>query len=80
MAGEKKRKGSFEEALHRLEGIVEQLEKGEVPLDEGLKLYEEGIRLSKECGERLTQAELSLKRLGRDIDGNLKVFDEGGKE
>ena len=80
MATDKKRKGTFEEALHRLEGIVEQLEKGDVPLEEALKLYEEGIRLSKSCGERLSQAELSLKRLGRDLEGNLKLFEGEGDE
>jgi exodeoxyribonuclease VII small subunit len=80
MATEKKRKGSFEETLRRLEQIVEQLEKGEVPLEDALILYEEGIKLSKTCGERLNQAELTLKRLGRDVEGNLKLFSTGDEE
>jgi len=78
MASERKNKGTFEESLHRLETIVEQLERGDVPLEEALKLFEEGIQLSKTCGEKLSQAELSLKRLGKDMQGDLKVFDAEG--
>jgi exodeoxyribonuclease VII small subunit len=62
--------------LKRLEGIVDQLERGDVPLEKALDLYEEGIGLSKSCGEFLTRAELKLKRLGRDLEGNLKLFEQ----
>ncbi len=43
----------FEEALKRLEGIVQDLEDGDLPLDEALDKYEEGIRLSKACAKKL---------------------------
>jgi exodeoxyribonuclease VII small subunit len=70
----------FEESLGRLEKIVEQLERGDVPLAKALDLYEEGIGLSKVCAETLTAAELKLKRLGRDLEGNLKLFEQEEEE
>ncbi len=78
MAAKKKdaHQGSFEEALHRLEEIVEQLESGSVPLEESMHLYEEGIVLSKQCAEKLKAAELTLKRLGKDMEGNFTLNDE----
>ena len=48
---------SFEEGLSRLESIAEQMEKGEIPLEELLKLYEEGIKLSEELTQKLNAAE-----------------------
>jgi exodeoxyribonuclease VII small subunit len=63
-----KEKG-FEENLRRLEKIVDELEQGDVPLDDALKMYEEGIALSKACAEKLTQAELRIKKLSKDMDG-----------
>jgi exodeoxyribonuclease VII small subunit len=47
----------FEECLERLEAIVGQLEKGDVPLDHALKLFEEGIQLSTSCRKELEDAE-----------------------
>lgn len=47
----------FEECLQRLEQIVDQLEKGEIPLDQALGLFEEGIRLSNSCRKELEDAE-----------------------
>jgi len=78
MPGKKKdaSQGSFEESLHRLEEIVEQLESGSVPLEESMRLYEEGIVLSKRCAEKLKGAELTLKRLGKDMEGNFTLNDE----
>lgn len=67
---------SFDESLRRLEQIVEKMERGDVPLEESLKLYEEGIALSKACAQKLQQAELTIKRLGKDLEGNLKLFEE----
>jgi exodeoxyribonuclease VII small subunit len=69
-------KQSFERSLRRLELIVEQLEQGDVPLEESIKMYEEGIALSKACMEKLSQAELKLKRLSKDMEGNFQLFDE----
>jgi exodeoxyribonuclease VII small subunit len=78
MAPKKKEtdEGSFDESLRRLEKIVEQMEQGDIPLEESLKLYEEGIILSKACAQKLQQAELTIKRLGKDLEGNLKLFEE----
>ncbi len=70
-------KRSFEQSLHRLEKIVQDLEQGNVPLEESIKLYEEGISLSRECLEKLSKAELKLKSLGKDLQGNFELFNEG---
>jgi exodeoxyribonuclease VII small subunit len=67
---------TFEESLRRLEEIVNQLEQGDVPLEDSLRLYEEGIGLSKICAQRLSQAELTLKKLGKDLEGNFTLTDE----
>lgn len=68
--------GSFERSFRRLEEIVETIERGEMNLDEVMKMYEEGIRLSRVCLEHLSQAEVKLKRLTKDIEGNFELFDE----
>lgn len=75
-----KQDGGFEGQLKRLEEIVNILEQGEVTLDDAIKMYEEGIHISKQCLEKLSQAELKLKRLGKDMDGNFELFDENIKE
>ena len=69
-------KHTFEDSLRRLEKIVNTLEQGEVPLEESIKMYEEGIALSKSCIEKLTQAELRLKKLSKDVDGSFQFTDE----
>lgn len=48
---------TFEQALERLEEIVQKLESGNVSLDESIKIYQEGILLSKKCSEMLQEAE-----------------------
>ena len=53
----------FEKKLNRLEEIVSKMEKGELALDESLKLFEEGVQLSRECNARLTEAESKVKIL-----------------
>jgi exodeoxyribonuclease VII small subunit len=67
---------SFESCIKRLDKIVDLLEKGEVPLEESIKLYEEGIELSKVCLERLSEAELKIKKISKDVNGKLKIIDE----
>lgn len=62
MANAKKEK-SFEKALSELEGIVTSLEKGELPLEEALKLYEGGIALSNELSLKLKNAKLKIEEL-----------------
>lgn len=59
----------FEDALARLEAIVEQLEKGDLPLEESLKIFEEGVRLSKNCLKMLEEAERKVEILLEDKDG-----------
>lgn len=54
---------SFEEALKKLELIVEQLEDEEITLEDSVKLYEEGVQLSKFCTEILEQAELRIEQV-----------------
>lgn len=66
---------SLEESLRRLENIVTRLEQGDVPLEESLSLYEEGIALSRDCAGKLSKAELTIKRLAKDLEGNLKLLD-----
>ena len=75
-----KKTESFEQSLKRLEEIVQTLEAGNVPLDETLKMYEEGIQISKQCLDKLSQAELKIKRLGKDVNGNFELFEEGQEE
>jgi exodeoxyribonuclease VII small subunit len=67
---------TFEETLRRLEKIVATLEEGDVPLEEAMRLYEEGIAAAKACARRLSQAELALKRLTKDAEGNFTLMDE----
>ncbi|MBI3610598.1 MAG: exodeoxyribonuclease VII small subunit [Nitrospirae bacterium] len=59
----------FEEALTRLETIVGQLEKGDLPLEESLKIFEEGVRLSKNCLKMLEEAERKVEILLQDKEG-----------
>ena len=80
MPAKKQSTPTFEESLHRLEEIVDQLDRGDVPLDEALRLYEEGMSLAKVCAEKLSQTELTLKRLGKDMEGHLKLFDTESEE
>lgn len=53
----------FEKNLSRLEQIVQKMEKGDLALDESLKLFEEGIQLSRDCHKRLNEAEETVKKL-----------------
>ena len=71
---------NFEEAMARLEQIVRALEGGNVPLDESLTLYEEGVKLVKLCSSRLDNAEKRIKILVDGGNGTLveQDFKEGG--
>jgi len=60
---------SFEASLEALERIVHELEQGDLPLERSLELFEQGIRLSRECQERLNQAERRIEVLLRDNHG-----------
>ena len=63
----------FEDAIRRLETIVEELESGHVSLDECAALFEEGITLSKWCSEKLDETELRLKKWIKTEDGGFRL-------
>lgn len=61
----------FEEAMKRLEEVVGQLEAGEIPLEEAITLYQEGVTLSRICGQKLDAIETKITQLVEE-DGMLK--------
>ena len=61
---------TFEASLDELEKIVGQLEDGDLPLEKSLKLFEDGVKLSRECKDRLMKAERRIEILMKDADGN----------
>lgn len=63
----------FEKALERLEKIVEDLESGNMPLEDALKKYEEGVKLSRLLNQKLTQAESKIEVLTRTLNGALEA-------
>jgi exodeoxyribonuclease VII small subunit len=63
----------FEEALKRLEAIVEAMESEDLPLETLLAKYEEGTRLSRICQEKLSEAEVKIQLLEKTTAGELKV-------
>lgn len=63
----------FEEALKKLEGIVEAMETDDLPLETLLARYEEGTRLVKICQEKLAEAELKIQQLEKSATGDLKL-------
>ena len=66
----KKAEPNFEAQLASLERIVRELERGELPLEQSLELFEQGVRLSRECQERLNEAERRIEVLLRGGDGS----------
>lgn len=62
----------FEDALKRLEEIVEALESDELPLDKALELFEEGIRMSRLCSSILERAEMRIEELISEEDGTIR--------
>ena len=73
---------SFETSLHRLEQIVKKLEAGDLPLDDALKLFEEGINLSQQCQKQLEEAENKVEILLKKADGKVvaRKFELPGDE
>jgi exodeoxyribonuclease VII small subunit len=73
---------TFETSLEALEQIVRQLESGDLPLEKSLELFEQGIKLSRECQDRLSQAERRIEGLMRDNQGRTVVspFEPGQGE
>jgi exodeoxyribonuclease VII small subunit len=68
-----KKKEKFEEALQKLEAIVTQMEEGDLPLEETLKAFEEGVRLARYCASKLDEAERKVEKLMRDQAGKLQA-------
>ncbi len=66
---------TFEENMAELEEIAAKLENGDVTLDESLKLFERGIKLSKACQKKLEEAEKKVKILVGDSDGEMTEED-----
>jgi len=72
----------FETALKELEGIVEQLENGDLPLERALELFERGVKLSRECQKRLEEAERKVEILIKNANGDYEIhpFEEPPEE
>ena len=68
-----RKKEKFEEALQKLEAIVTQMEEGDLPLEETLKAFEEGVRLARFCASKLDEAERKVEKLMRDQAGKLQT-------
>ena len=71
---------TFEENLQRLEQIVRAMERGDVALEESLKLFQEGTALVRDCGKLLDEAELQVKKVMTAADGSpvLEDFADDG--
>ncbi len=72
----------FEDAMKRLENIVEELEGGEMPLEESLKVFEEGMKLLSFCSNKLDEVEKRVSLLIKESEGRYtkRPFDEGEQE
>ncbi len=63
---------TFEDSLKQLETIVAQLERGDLPLEDSIKMFEEGMRLSAQCKQELDTAEGKVQILLKQRDGSMK--------
>jgi len=68
----KKKQVTFEEALEKLEAIVEDIEQGKIGLEESITKYEEGMGLIQHCRKVLADAEMKIQKLQADQQGNLE--------
>jgi exodeoxyribonuclease VII small subunit len=71
---------NFESSLEELERIVRELERGDLPLEKSLELFEHGVKLSRACQERLNEAERRIEILTRDNQGRptIRPFESEG--
>ena len=70
---------TFEESLKQLEKIVDQLERGDLPLEESVRLFEDGVRLSSACKQELDAAEGKVQILMKERDGSMRAEPFPGK-
>ena len=77
-----KKEKAFEEALKELEEIVNRLEQGDLPLEDALQLFEQGVRLSRLCHTRLDEAQKRVEVLLKDESGKMttRPFEQGAGE
>ena len=61
---------TFEESMQRLEQIVRTMERGEVPLEESIRLFQEGTELARNCGKLLEDAQLQVSKIMASPDGS----------
>jgi len=73
---------TFEDAMQRLDAIVAKLEEDQLPLDEMLARYEEGVSLARYCGDQLEAAEQKVQLIARQSDGRVELedFHDGQEE
>ena len=64
---------SFEDALKELEGIVQQLERGQVKLDEAISAYERGAMLKRHCEQKLAEAKMKVEKIVFQADGSVST-------
>jgi exodeoxyribonuclease VII small subunit len=72
MAKKEQQAKKFESALEELEGMVEQLETGELPLEESLAVFEKGVALVNYCNQKLSEVEKKVELLVKDKEGKLQ--------
>ncbi|WP_257348018.1 exodeoxyribonuclease VII small subunit [Pseudalkalibacillus decolorationis] len=70
---DKKKVQTFEESMEELEVIVNKLEEGDVPLEESIRLFQEGMKLSKQCNDKLQKVEKQMDELLNE-DGGTEPF------
>ena len=75
MPKQKKPVNTFEDSFKRLEKILEMLESDDCTLDETISLYEEGLKLTKICYDKLNTAELRIKEINKNLKGELEIKD-----
>jgi exodeoxyribonuclease VII small subunit len=64
---------TFESAIRRLEAIVEELESGDLTLDDALKKFQEGVKFSRFCSKKLDETEKKVAILLKDVEGDVRA-------
>ncbi len=70
---------TFEEMYQTLQDLVEKLERGNLPLNESLALFEEGMKLVRRCGAMLDDADLTIKTLVQELDRDLSTGEDASR-